>query len=223
MDMVEDWDHVAEDVSKFPEDVLLIGHVDCSKKDTGDPLCKRLGITNLPAILYFDPPVSPSETNGSQYFGNHSYLHLRRFARFLSCNGEDYPNLYCSKKQRTMLPHFIAMEDDERQEQLEALQLAVAEADGVHRVLTEQLQAEALASEAVVTKLQADITELEVFIEDEARWWIKKKWNIFSDAVSRKFSALDRSISRLTARLATVLPSWMGGTPKGDPHAGHAH
>ena len=112
-----EWDHVAQDVSNFPHpDVVLIAHVDCSKQDEGDPLCRRLGVTSLPTILYFDPPLATSEINGTAYTGNHTYTMLRRFARFLACDA-DLPQ-YCSKNQKAMLPTYIAMEAEERASQV---------------------------------------------------------------------------------------------------------
>ena len=131
--MMPEWDHVASDVSNFPHpDVVLIGHVDCSKQDEGDPLCRRLGITSLPTILYFDAPLAPREVNGTAYSGNHTYTMMRRWARFLACDA-DLPQ-YCSKNQRAMLPTYIAMDPDER-----ATQVATAAAANLRCVRARQL------------------------------------------------------------------------------------
>jgi len=230
MDMMDDWDHVASDVRKLPDpNVILIGHVDCSKKDVGDPLCKQLGITNLPTLLYFDPPLAPSEINGTAYTGNHTYTMLRRFARSLMCNA-DFPDQYCSKKQRALMPKYLAMPDEERQLQLAELQQALAQAEREHKAVADELQERYLASEKALSELKAELSRVEDVITDIETWWISKKSSAISNAISRKFSSVDRALSRmnsaLVAAISPYLPVWMGGTagqPAGPPPPQASH
>jgi len=216
MDMMGDWDHVASDVSRLPDpNVILIGHVDCSKKDVGDPLCKQLGITTLPTLLYFDPPLAPAEVNGTAYTGNHSYTMLRRFARSLMCNA-DFPDQYCSKKQRALLPQYLAMGEEERRSKLAQLQQTVADADRDHKALADALQEQYLASERRLAEMRADMAKMEDTFKELQTWWISKQTARISKALGKKLGTADRGVTKIVSAVVSViapsLPVWMGGT-----------